>query len=524
MDREQLRKQLDGCKKSFVEAKYSDGHKSLQKLLKDCGDSRLASAGKLRLTSLILELHKNKFYGLENFSQLVNSVEKSVKNGTSLSLLGVDIYDESSIVFVYNCCLFLFYTQQYEITKLLMSSVLAKSSESDIKPEEVSSNWGKIMDHAKWDQAMKFNLSLIWCEISIKLWESNMSTSMEKETGQVINWLESKLMTEKTNPNSKDAKNYLERWQNRLSILKNNVLLTENNLKNCKKEMRSLPTPTGSNASQAVPAIFIRAKFEYLRKHYIKSMKLLNFQHYKSHSETGESIPMMYYNNLACIHYQNGKNALGVFYARKAFAELEKIEQQASKGGKKITASSNNGTGTIASTSQLHTVSAMRTYELHFNMGVHLLAAKMPEKAFEEFFNAVQFYYDNPKLWLKLSECCVALNVSKARPIWTCAANGENDSDRTERESVVLTSLGSGPNHKLLVRFPGMEGSAGGNEEDVQSAAFPAASLGFGALCVENTLLLAVSYRNNFVSLVFRLIDSQVKVIHDNVSNLLIAL
>ena len=495
MDKEQLRKQLESCKKGFMDSKYSDCHKALQKIVKDCGDSKLTSSAKLKLNSLVVELHKNKFYSLESLSQLVNSVKKAAKNGngTSFSLLGIDVFDDNSCVFNYNCSLFLFYSQQHENAKNLLAKVLSKSTDSYSNVEDVCLNWAKIMDCAKWDTVLKYNITILWCEVCIKLWESGLSDSIERDTSQVLSWLEAKIMEEKASASSKDSKSLVEKWVHRLSILKNNVLLTEASLKSCKKEMRSLTPANSTYTSQAVPGIFIRAKYEYLRKNYIKSMKLLQIQHYKSHSETGESIPMMFYNNLACISHQNGKHELGVHYSRKAFAELEKIEQQAAKGGKKIT-SNNNGNGTNASTSHLHTVSAMRFYELHYNMGTHLLAANRPEKAFDSFFSAVQMYYHSPKLWLKLAECCIAAHTSKLRPTWSCMTSHERDPVGLERDEVSLTSFGSGTNHKLVVKVVG--DSLETCQEDVQSAAFPAATLGFGSMCVENTLLLVVSIFN----------------------------
>lgn len=42
-----------------------------------------------------------------------------------------------------------------------------------------------------------------------------------------------------------------------------------------------------------------------------------------------------------------------------------------------------------------------------FNMGISLLHARKPEEAFDCLIEAVQTYHMNPRLWLRLAECCI---------------------------------------------------------------------------------------------------------------------
>jgi len=55
----------------------------------------------------------------------------------------------------------------------------------------------------------------------------------------------------------------------------------------------------------------------------------------------------------------------------------------------------------------LHIIGASIKTELMFNLGVSLLHARKPEEAFDCLIEAVQTYHMNPKLWLRLAECCI---------------------------------------------------------------------------------------------------------------------
>lgn len=53
---------------------------------------------------------------------------------------------------------------------------------------------------------------------------------------------------------------------------------------------------------------------------------------------------------------------------------------------------------------------ANKRYELLYNCGIQLLHINRPLAGFECLMEAVQFYHSNPRLWLRLAECCVAAN------------------------------------------------------------------------------------------------------------------
>lgn len=53
---------------------------------------------------------------------------------------------------------------------------------------------------------------------------------------------------------------------------------------------------------------------------------------------------------------------------------------------------------------------ANKRYELLYNCGIQLLHLGRPLAAFECLMEAVQVYHSNPRLWLRLAECCIAAN------------------------------------------------------------------------------------------------------------------
>lgn len=53
---------------------------------------------------------------------------------------------------------------------------------------------------------------------------------------------------------------------------------------------------------------------------------------------------------------------------------------------------------------------ANKRHELLYNCGIQLLHLGRPLAAFECLMEAVQVYHANPRLWLRLAECCIAAN------------------------------------------------------------------------------------------------------------------
>jgi CCR4-NOT transcription complex subunit 10 len=86
------------------------------------------------------------------------------------------------------------------------------------------------------------------------------------------------------------------------------------------------------SSPQGPQLVYLKSNFEYLRGNYRKAIKVLNsaLTQSKGTLETGECIPVMYYNNMACIHFHMRKHNLGAFYLRKAIQENENASRDVS--------------------------------------------------------------------------------------------------------------------------------------------------------------------------------------------------
>ena len=137
-------------------------------------------------------------------------------------------------------------------------------------------------------------------------------------------------------------------------------------------------------------------------------MKILNAIQTEKRDPT---IASLYYNNVACIHFQMKKLKAASFYFAKAIKENENIymqpvpttsapsnsKQQASQPAEKLERLVN-----------LQVFHKDRRFDILYNNGlVHLMSGN-PDIAFECFQGSSLAYYTDPRLWLRLAECCVA--------------------------------------------------------------------------------------------------------------------
>eukprot|EP00912_Choanoflagellata_sp_UC4_P001229 UC4_evm1s769 len=165
-------------------------------------------------------------------------------------------------------------------------------------------------------------------------------------------------------------------------------------LKSCKREIKSIFT---SNI-QSSQALFLKSNFEYLRRNYRKSIKLLNgcrtevptmlsddekqpVQKPPDASDTA----IAYFNNLGCVHFHMKKYGLANLFLGKALSENE---NRVVKGEIKAAYS--------------------KRQDLMFNKGIILLHSSQPMLAHKCLAVALETQYDNPFLWLHLGECCIS--------------------------------------------------------------------------------------------------------------------
>uniref|UniRef100_A0A0C9RUB3 CCR4-NOT transcription complex subunit 10 n=1 Tax=Fopius arisanus TaxID=64838 RepID=A0A0C9RUB3_9HYME len=232
----------------------------------------------------------------------------------------------------------------------------------------------------------------------------------------------------------------------------------------CRKEWKllvSLGTPVN------ISTMFLKAHLEYMRGNFKKSLKLLNSASDNlEYKICGESAAVLYYNNVACINYANGKPNLAAFYFQKALEENKKaMESVRVRDADPI------------SSQALFTLGGDRHYELMFGLGVSLLQAGQATKAFDCFTEAAQRLHNSPTLWLKLAECC----------IYCHKPSNEIDFDIPKRrEDMVQKVVGCGV-HRKIILASALNKDPRYHAENL-SYAIPQPTLQFGMLCLKNAL------------------------------------
>ncbi|OWA53980.1 CCR4-NOT transcription complex subunit 10 [Hypsibius exemplaris] len=167
------------------------------------------------------------------------------------------------------------------------------------------------------------------------------------------------------------------------------------------KESKGLLTTHGVMNLQPV---YLKSQAEYNISNYGKAIKLLNHIPPSNASPTlagGDCLPVLHYNNLACAHSAMGKATIATVYFNKAMEENTKV-----MAALPIPPTQNG----LADYNQvpLQSVGASRCPELMYNLGTQLLLAGQPVQAFTLLVEASHIYHQNPRLWLRLAECCIA--------------------------------------------------------------------------------------------------------------------
>ncbi|XP_026139949.1 CCR4-NOT transcription complex subunit 10-like isoform X4 [Carassius auratus] len=248
-------------------------------------------------------------------------------------------------------------------------------------------------------------------------------------------------------------------------------------LKACKREIKSVMNTSVNSA----PSLFLKSNFEYLRGNYRKAVKLLNSSNIAEHPgplKTGECVRCMFWNNLGCIHFAMGKHNLGLFYFKKALQENDHICAQLGDGSNGQAAKKFTGIPMCA-------LLANKRYELLYNCGIQLLHIGRPLAAFECLMEAVQVYHSNPRLWLRLAECCITANKGSSE---------QETKGLPSKKGIVQAVVGQGYHRKIVLASQSTQNTI---YSEGQSAAIPVASMEFAAICLRNALLLLPEHQQH---------------------------
>uniref|UniRef100_A0AAR2J5Y1 CCR4-NOT transcription complex subunit 10 n=1 Tax=Pygocentrus nattereri TaxID=42514 RepID=A0AAR2J5Y1_PYGNA len=268
----------------------------------------------------------------------------------------------------------------------------------------------------------------------------------------------------------------IEAAKSRIHHYKVRAYIQMKSLKACKREIKSVMNTAGNSA----PSLFLKSNFEYLRGNYRKAVKLLNSSNIAEHPgplKTGECVRCMFWNNLGCIHFAMGKHNLGIFYFKKALQENDHTCAQLGDG--------KNGQAKKFTGIPMCALLANKRYELLYNCGIQLLHIGRPLAAFECLMEAVQVYHSNPRLWLRLAECCIAANKGSSE---------QETKGLPSKKGIVQSIVGQGYHRKIVLASQSTQNTT---YSEGQSAAIPVASMEFAAICLRNALLLLPEHQQH---------------------------
>ncbi|XP_006615017.1 CCR4-NOT transcription complex subunit 10 [Apis dorsata] len=412
---------------------------------------------KVMHNKVVVECYKNDLKKTELLRKSLNAICGQMSTIDSTETID----DIEKCVMRYNQAVLLYHSKQYNAALQIMNRLFAF-----IEPME---------------ESLAHKVCLLLIELHIITEQPDAALSL-------INYIESQLIsTDNSKISSVDKEGIIksikeqkepkkevdtatDAFKLKLLKCKARIYLMMHQLKLCKREWKtlvSLGTPVN------ISTVFLKANLEYLRGNYKKAIKLLNSitSENLDFKTTGESSAVLYYNNMACLHLAMGKPNLACFYLRKALHEnkcaLESVQMKDSDP---------------LSLQPLCTLGGNKHYELMYSLGVSLLHAGQASVAFDCFMDASQKLHNNPKLWLRIAECCIYCH----KP-----TNEVDFNIPKRRKDLVQKVVGSGINRKIIL--------ASSLSKDIKyhpegfPSAIPQLTLEFASLCLKNALFLLPS-------------------------------
>nr|XP_025046042.1 CCR4-NOT transcription complex subunit 10 isoform X3 [Pelodiscus sinensis] len=404
---------------------------------------------KIILNTAVAEFCKSNQTTTDNLRQTLNQLKNQVHSAVE-EMDGLDDVENSMLY--YNQAIILYHLRQY--TEAIS---VGEKLYQFIEPFE-----------EKFAQAVCFllvDLYLLTFQAEKAL---HLLSVLEKMISQGNNNNKNGKNNEIGNNTSKELSNQraesgalIEAAKSKIHQYKVRAYIQMKSLKACKREIKSVMNTAGNS------------NFEYLRGNYRKAVKLLNSSNVAEHPgfmKTGECLRCMFWNNLGCIHFAMGKHNLGIFYFKKALQENDNACAQLGTGS--------TDPGKKFSGRPMCTLLTNKRYELLYNCGIQLLHIGRPLAAFECLIEAVQVYHSNPRLWLRLAECCIAANKGTSE---------QETKGLPSKKGIVQSIVGQGYHRKIVLASQSIQNVV---YNDGQSSAIPVASMEFAAICLRNALLL----------------------------------
>lgn len=115
---------------------------------------------------------------------------------------------------------------------------------------------------------------------------------------------------------------------------------------------------------------------------------------------------ILFLNNIGLVHFSLRKYSLSTLYLKQSLNETGKFVNKYLPH-KKDNEDINNNTEHDSGKNNLNKLLMNNQHEIMYNLGISLLFNKQPIAAFECLHKSLEQYNQNPRLWLRLAECCI---------------------------------------------------------------------------------------------------------------------
>jgi len=205
-----------------------------------------------------------------------------------------------------------------------------------------------------------------------------------------------------------------------LMYMKIKCLLKMKSTKACKREMKNYCNSFGDNSENPKKnsnlSVFLKSNFEYMRGNPQKALRV--FSNFKPPSMASKNTSliqnenvMLYYNNLGVLYFVMEKFSLGCYHMNKALIENKRfLEEILGTTSHHHPVTNNNGPNNRNNNPPIKSMEILSKnlrFELLYNYGIFLLHNGLSSSAFEVLMTASQAFHSNPRLWLRIAECCI---------------------------------------------------------------------------------------------------------------------
>ncbi|KAM7537300.1 hypothetical protein Aperf_G00000065414 [Anoplocephala perfoliata] len=376
------------------------------------------------------------------------------------SLIASPTLDPSIFSIHYNYALVLFHQRRFSLSEHLLANLLG-ISELDAPPTS-------LQFPIKAGSLISQRCLLLWLDVCFSLYRYQRVFEFASFCLQQIDDEDGNLLESDILEMLKEIDRPLRVYRLRACLHTGRLKAAEDEMGILSRSQDSLEEGKKWDISKSLE--FARAQLSYLQRDQTSAVKQLTTL--LPSADTWDS-PLVL-NNLALTYFYSGHLGLGMLQARAALRCTERLSVE-------ICASSSTDAEDFLHHIPLNNLNASRHIELLYNAGLGMLMQKKsPKVAFEALLSVVKIFPRNPRLWLRLAECCILLHRPNNLVEWSSKS----------RSSCLQRTLGGGLARKLVI------GPAVSPAEPTPLQVEPASpndaipSMEFAAQCVRNAALL----------------------------------